>query len=107
MGLPGGVATPAIESVVERQARLQLLEVVAEHPGQPERRCKQPCHFRGKLRSSRIRASDDRREAQKRGRSGTTAPAYVEIRTHRQNGVKYTGLLVEGGATPLEDRMKG
>jgi uncharacterized protein (DUF1330 family) len=35
------------------------------------------------------------------------SPSYAEIRKHRQNGAKYTGLLVEGGATPLEDRMKG
>lgn len=34
------------------------------------------------------------------------SPGYVAIRGHRQNGAKYIGLLVEGGATPLQDRMK-
>ncbi len=34
------------------------------------------------------------------------SPGYVAIRGHRQKGAKYIGLLVEGGAAPIEERMK-
>jgi uncharacterized protein (DUF1330 family) len=31
--------------------------------------------------------------------------AYRKVRKHRQNGARYIGLLVEGGALPIEERM--
>jgi hypothetical protein len=34
-----------------------------------------------------------------------SSPAYRAIRHHRENGARYIGLLVEGGALPPELRM--
>lgn len=33
------------------------------------------------------------------------SPAYREVRTHRQRGAKYIGLLAEGGAVAANERM--
>jgi uncharacterized protein (DUF1330 family) len=33
------------------------------------------------------------------------SPAYREIRSHRQRGAKYIGLLARGGALPANERM--
>jgi uncharacterized protein (DUF1330 family) len=34
------------------------------------------------------------------------SPAYCAIRSHRENGARYIGLLAEGGALPPELRMR-
>jgi len=41
----------------------------------------------------------------KAAKSWYDSPAYREIRQHRQNGAKYIGILMEGGALPAHLRM--
>jgi uncharacterized protein (DUF1330 family) len=35
------------------------------------------------------------------------SPAYRAIRHHRENSARYIGLLVEGGALPADQRLRG
>ena len=55
MGLVGGVAAPAIERIVERDAGLELFEIVIIHPRQAERSREQPGRFRDRDRAARYR----------------------------------------------------
>ena len=55
VGLAGRVAAPAIERVVERDAGLELFEIVIIHPRQAERGREQPGRLRSRDRAARYR----------------------------------------------------
>src|SRR5205085_12236528 len=68
VGLAGRIAAPAIEGVVERQAGLELLEIVVEHPRQAERSRQEPGRFRRQIELAGIGGADYRRQPQQRRR---------------------------------------
>src|ERR1700677_2962443 len=64
----GRITAPAIESIVERQARFELFEIVGIHARQAERRSKQAGRFRREIEASRVRSAHDRRKPKQRRR---------------------------------------
>ena len=74
------VASPAIEGVIERHARRELLEIVGVHARQSERGGEQPGRFGRKIEARGVGASDDRRKL--RERLGSKSQ-FVEHRVER------------------------
>src|SRR3954467_12918733 len=63
VGFVDGVAAPTVESVVQSEARLELLMVVRIETGKAERGSRQPRRLRRELRPRRVGAAHDRGEA--------------------------------------------
>ena len=100
------VASPAIEGVIERDARCKLLEIVKVHARKPERCSEQARGFGRKLEARGVGASDDQSYAVERGASK------AEFVEHRVECAELTpmapenALDIEGRAVEaLRDRL--